>query len=77
MNEIEKFLHKLDTKRRAAIESIISRVQRNDLDGFDLKKLRGRTPEYRIRAGSIRIKFERTVLGNIITGIGFRNDNTY
>ena len=77
MNHIDKFLKKLTPKPREILREIIARIVANDLSGLDCKKLEGSSHLYRVRKGSMRIKFEKTDHGNEVFFLGFRNDNTY
>lgn len=77
MNKIGKFLRKLDRKRRIDVEVVIAQILEDRLDGLDVKKLKGRKEEYRVRVGTVRILFMRTASGNVILGTGFRADDTY
>lgn len=77
MNKIDKFLSKLDRKERERLEPIIVAIVLNDTTSLDVKKLRGRNDEYRVRTGSIRIQYKKYGAYNFITEIEFRNDNTY
>ena len=77
MEKIDKFLAKLSRKERDRIEPIIEGIIRGDTFGLDVRKLRGRTDEYRVRVGPIRIQYIKTSVRNIITSVEFRGNNTY
>ncbi|MDP3645740.1 MAG: hypothetical protein Q8R25_01500 [bacterium] len=77
MDEISKFLRKVNSKDRGQLIPVIRSIVLNDLHGLDCKKMKGKVNEYRVRIGKMRIQFVRTLNGNKITDLGFRNDNTY
>lgn len=77
MDKVSKFLLKLSrAKRERAMFAIRSIVEGSE-SMLDVKKLQGKTDEYRVRIGSIRIIFKKEGFRNVIIDIGFRNDNTY
>lgn len=77
MNKIEKFIRKLSEEQREYILFILERIRKGDLSNFDVKKLRGRDQEYRVRKGNIRIMFKRTETGFDVTDIQWRGSKTY
>ena len=77
MDKVDKFIAKLDTREALCIVTILDKIFRNDLEHLDVKKLKGRTEEYRVRVGRIRIQFVRLESRNIITYLGNRDENTY
>ena len=77
MNRIEKFLAALDADRRHRVEAVIFRIVANDLAGMDVKKLRGRVHEFRVRVGSMRIQYVRAEDENRILSIEWRSSHTY
>jgi mRNA-degrading endonuclease RelE of RelBE toxin-antitoxin system len=77
VDKIDKFLRKLSAQDRERLDSIIERIVLNNLASLDVRKLKGRPNEYRLRVGQIRIIFLRVRKINIITDIQFRNDHTY
>lgn len=77
MDNIEKFVRKLGVKRSLRVRAILAMIAEGTTDSLDIKKLEGIDSVYRVRVGNVRIKFVKTVHGNIIVGIGFRNENTY
>lgn len=56
-SKIEKFLRKLDAKRRAVLAEVLDRIIRGDFAFLDMKKLEGSSNRYRIRKSGIRIQF--------------------
>ena len=77
MDQISKFLEKLNKKERAGIAEIIARVLANDFSGMDIKKLKGSKHIFRVRKGSIRIIFLNDTSEIKILSIERRNDTTY
>ncbi len=77
MNRIEKFLATLNADRLQQVAPLIARIEANDVSGLDVKKLKGRGDQYRIRAGSIRIIYVSTNKVNCILDIDWRKSNTY
>lgn len=77
MDRIEKFIRKLGKKRALAIRSVVDQIEAGNLAGLDVKKLKGRDSEYRVRIGPVRVQFIRTDVGHIITDIDFKGDHTY
>ena len=77
MNRIEKFLAALDRERCSQIEAVIVRIIAKDLAGMDIKKLKGREQEFRVRVGSMRIQYIQVEDENRILSIEWRNSHTY
>lgn len=60
------------------VEKTIERILSWDLEGLDVKKLQGRSHEYRVRCGSYRIIFIRYADGEVeILEVERRDENTY
>ena len=77
MDKVNKFARKLSKDEVSKLFRVIELVRSNKLAGLDCRKLKDKTNEYRVRIGRIRVKFTKVDLGNIITDVGFRDDNTY
>ncbi|HBB38261.1 MAG: Addiction module toxin, RelE/StbE family [Candidatus Magasanikbacteria bacterium GW2011_GWD2_43_18] len=77
VDEIDKALAKLTAKKRQVIKDILSRIMREETDGMDIKKLKGRTDIYRVRKGNMRILFQKSNEGIRVLAVEKRNDNTY
>lgn len=77
MDKVEKFLQKLFQKERAATEQIIHQIIRHDIDGIDVKKLRGEENLFCVRKGGIRIIFSMKKDQIHILAIERRSDTTY
>lgn len=77
MDKVNKFVRNLKDDEAVRLLGVIARVRSNQLSGLDIKKLKGEISLYRVRVGRVRIRFIKTDQRNIITDVGFRNDNTY
>lgn len=77
MHKIDKFLAKLDWKRREKILAALLQIQSGDSENLDIKKLKGVASRYRVRVGRCRITFEVSKDIIKIIDIDVRNDNTY
>lgn len=77
MDDIAKFLKKINTKERAAILLILRRIHSNDWADLDIMKLSGKDNYYRARKGNYRIVFQKTAKSAAIIKIEKRNDTTY
>ncbi|MBP6858568.1 MAG: type II toxin-antitoxin system RelE/ParE family toxin [Candidatus Pacebacteria bacterium] len=77
MTKLEKFLSKLVAKERASLLPIIERILRLDLNGLDVKKLKGVNEVYRVRKGDVRIIFHIENGAAYILDMGRRGENTY
>ncbi|MFH1291710.1 MAG: type II toxin-antitoxin system RelE/ParE family toxin [bacterium] len=55
VDKIQKVLDKLVVKEKNKIKQIILDLKNNRLNGYDIKKLKGRDDIYRIRKGKMRI----------------------
>ena len=77
MHKIDKFLSKLDMKRREKTLAVLLQIRSGDLQGLDIKKLKGVVSRYRVRVGRCRITFEISRNITKIINIDLRNDNTY
>jgi len=78
MDKIEKALKKLSAKEKGWVIEILNKLSKNDVRGFDVKKLKGRNDIYRIRKGDIRIIYHIQNNGTVfILAIERRSDTTY
>lgn len=55
MDKIEKALQKLLLKERKMIAFLLRKVFKGNLQGLDIKKLKGREDIFRVRKGAFRI----------------------
>lgn len=77
MDKITKFLKRLSEKEQKSVEQTLAKIHASNLQGLDVKKLKGGTGLFRVRIGSIRIiLIKEKELITIIT-IEQRGDNTY
>ena len=72
MDKVEKFLRKLDAKRRGKLIAVIAKIGANRLDGLDIKPLQGFEGHFRCRVGHIRILFMHSHRSNIVYDVNFR-----
>ena len=77
MDQIAKFLKRLNPKERKDIENITKLILKRSLSGLDVKKLRGEKNLFRARRGNIRIVFIKVEDSVRILLIERRSDNTY
>lgn len=73
MDEIAKFLRKLDKKMCERLIAVMTAIGDGKLTGLDIKPLQGRKGWYRCRLGDIRIIFVKNANGNhLIIDVDFR-----
>ncbi len=77
MDAIEKELRKLTNKERKRVKFILQKLSRGELNGLDIKKLKGRDDIFRIRKGDIRIMYRIHNEEIFILAIERRNEKTY
>ena len=78
MDRIEKALQKLTAKERKAVKEILRKVKQQELQGLDVKKLKGRKDVFRVREGDIRIMYRIESKDEIfILAIERRSEKTY
>ncbi|MES2971050.1 MAG: type II toxin-antitoxin system RelE/ParE family toxin [Patescibacteria group bacterium] len=78
MDKINKALLKLSDKQRTKLMDAYGRVLAEQVDGLDLKKLKGNSNVYRLRVGDSRLIFQQLLDGErIILYVGKRDDKTY
>lgn len=78
MNKCDKYLKKLLPKERDVIITILEQIQKRNMKGLDIKKLKGYDNYFRVRKGNTRIIFHLDINGvPIIEGIERRRDTTY
>ncbi len=65
MDQIEKFLRKIEKKLALRLLTVLSNISVLKLEAYDVEKLKGFDHHYRIRVGKIRIIFLK------IKGINF------
>lgn len=77
-DKVTKLLSKLSKKDLRRIRETIESIAKLELEGLDIKTLKGKTGIFRVRVGSFRIIFEINAKKqpNIIS-ISRRNEKTY
>lgn len=77
-DKIAKLLAKLPRKQLDLFLDVLTKIQKGDLSGLDVKSLKGRKNLYRVRVGNHRIIFTVNDQGkhNILL-IAKRNEKTY
>ena len=77
-DKIKKFLQKLSRRQLAYLLPYIEKIEANDLDGLDVKPIKGHKGVYRVRAGGYRIVFRPTgEHSSNLLFVGKRDDQTY
>jgi mRNA-degrading endonuclease RelE of RelBE toxin-antitoxin system len=77
MDDIDKFTKKLKHDIAIRVLEELRNIRDGNIAHLDIKKVKGESSVYRVRLGTVRIKFVRTAHGNVILEAGFRNDHTY
>ena len=76
MDRTEKFLNSINRKQRILIENKISLLIKREINGLDIKKIKG-TDFFRMRVGKIRIIFHYKKSNFVLEFVGRRNDKIY
>ena len=74
MDKISKFLLKLSPAGRIMLQSIIRDIIAFNINGYDVKPLRGYKDFYRLRKGKIRVVFYKQSNKASIIDISYRKD---
>lgn len=77
VDRITKRLRKMPGKEQRVIKRMMKRIQRGDVEGLDIKKLRGGSHMYRARKGSVRIIYSVTGKKYELVDVNRRSDTTY
>jgi len=77
MDKKEKFIRKLDPKRRKQVFKTIEKILSRQWEHLDIRKLKGYENAYRIRKGEIRIVFIDKGYDIEVLSIGYRDEDTY
>lgn len=78
MDSPAKFIKTLSQKDRERIEETISKLYKGEMEGLDLKKLKGYQNMFRVRIGKYRIICEQQKeYGFVVVRITKRGDTTY
>ncbi len=77
-DKVTKLLSKLSKKDLVRIRKTIESIAKLELEGLDIKTLKGQTGIFRVRVGSFRIIFEINARKkpNILS-VSRRNEKTY
>ncbi len=59
MDQIKKALRSLDARQRKIILDLLLRIPVLDLEGLDVKKLKGHEDLFRVKKGKLRIVFRK------------------
>ncbi len=77
-DKITKLLSKLSKSDLKRINKVIEQIAKLQLDGLDIKALKGQSGVYRIRVGNYRIIFSiNQAKETNILSIGRRSEKTY
>lgn len=78
MDKTEKFLRKLQPKRRRQIKEVIEKILDREWKHLDMKKLKGCDKKvYRVRKGDMRIIFIDQGDDISVLSVGRRDEDTY
>ena len=73
-----KFFKKLSKKEAKRVLKVLNSARKGNLEGFDVKKLKGHKNLFRVRVGSIRIIFEKISSNEYrLVYLGRRGDSDY
>ncbi len=76
-DDIVKILKKASRFDREKLLEIFQKIRSKNLEGLDIKKIKGSKNEFRVRSGQYRILFEKTENSLVIKWVKRRNENTY
>ena len=76
-DKIKKLLAKLSPKERDIVKLLIMRIKLDDLDGLDIKQLKGHADLFRVRKGRLRIVYHKSSTKFLIVRVDRRNEKTY
>ncbi|MDP2951529.1 MAG: hypothetical protein Q8N55_04045 [bacterium] len=77
MDRIEKALKKIREDEKKALKDLLLKINKGDLKGLDLKKLKVRDDIFRVRKGNFRIIFRKDKDIIKILTLERRKENTY
>ena len=72
MDRVHKFLRSVDAKLRMHLYAVIANIIAGNLEGLDIKPLKGQKDCFRCRVGDVRILFLQQYGKNIVYDLGFR-----
>jgi mRNA-degrading endonuclease RelE of RelBE toxin-antitoxin system len=76
-DKIKKLLSKLTAKERDMVKLLVLRVKLDDIEGLDIKQLKGHADLFRVRKGRLRIVYQKSTKAFRIVRIDRRNEKTY
>ncbi len=76
-DKIKKILAKLSPKERETVKLLIMRVKLDDLEGLNIRQLKGHRDLFRVRKGHLRIVYRKTPAEFLIVRVDRRNEKTY
>ena len=74
MDKINKFLLKLNKKEKNNLLTVLKKILALKADQLDIKKLKNLSNHFRVKAGKIRIIFEKRENKIILKKINFRGN---
>jgi len=77
MEKILKFLSKLTFKEREDISRLLIKVRSGNINGLDIKKLKGYKDLFRLRKGNFRVVYKKNSDEFEVLKVYKRDDNTY
>lgn len=77
MDRVEKALRKLSRYERERVRQVLERLQRKDVRGLDVQKLKGRNDIFRVRKGDMRIIFRIAGDAIFVLAVERRSEKTY
>jgi mRNA-degrading endonuclease RelE of RelBE toxin-antitoxin system len=75
-DKIKKLLSKLLSKECEIVKLLIMRVKLDDLEGLDVKQLKGHSDLFRVRKGRLRVVYRKTSSEFLIVRVDRRNEKT-
>lgn len=77
MDKLDKALNRLTEKERRWVKEILELLRSKNIQGLDIKKLKGRDDIFRVRKGNLRILY-RVKDGEVfVLAIERRSEKTY
>ncbi len=77
MDKISKALQKLSAKEQVWVREILHKIEKSDLQGMDVQRLKERDDIFRVRKGQIRIIYRKRSGTIFILAIERRSEKTY
>ena len=77
MDAIDKAIKKFSTMERAWVKDILRKVNVGQLQGLDIKKLKGWDDIFRVRKGDIRVIYRKQNGRVSLLAVGRKKEKTY